>query len=121
MIGLLVGRILMRVHIRAEPLNRLSDERGSVTTEASKFPTVAKGQIQNVVEDKHLTVALGTSPDANGRSADFPRDHCCHFARNSFQEQTGHTRAIKRDSVTLQLFNTADILSLHLVPAHDVD
>src|SRR5258705_1212658 len=121
MVGLLIRWILMGFHVRTKSLNRSSHQRGSVTVAAHKFRRRTKGKVENVVEHEDLAVALRTSANANRRSANFPCNHARYFPRDTFEKQAGHAGAVERVSVAPELFNPTEVLSLHLVPAHDVD
>src|SRR5438876_7526018 len=95
MVGLLVRWILARYHVGTEAMHRVADQRGRVGIAAHKFGRWAEGQVQDVVEDEHLAIALRSSSDADSWSWHFRRDHGGDFPRNAFEINAGHASAIK--------------------------
>src|SRR5208283_4140013 len=121
MVGLLIRRILMGLHVRTKSLNCSSHQRGSFTVAAHKFRRTPEGQIENVVEHEDLAVALGTSANANCGSVNFGRNYACYLPRDTFENQTAHAGAVECVGVAPKLFNPTEVLSLHLIPTHDVN
>src|SRR5277367_1706036 len=120
MVGLAIRRILMRDHIFAESMDGVSDERGCIPETANEFGWRSKGEIQNIVEDDHLAIAVRSRSNADGRSRDFGRDHGGHFARNAFEHKERYARSIERHGIAHKLFDLGQRLALNLVAAHDV-
>ena len=61
----------MRDHVLAEGGGGVGDERGCIAVAANELGRLDEREIQNVVEDKHLAIAVRASADADGRSRDF--------------------------------------------------
>src|SRR5712691_9770445 len=120
MVGLLVRWILARYHVGTEAMHRVADQRGRVGIAAHKFGRWAEGQVQDVVEDEYLAIALRSSADADGWSCHFRRDHGGDFARNAFEINAGHTGAIECYRIAHELLDGSERLALHLVAAHHV-
>src|SRR5450432_2900350 len=78
-------------------------------------------QVDEVVEDQHLTIAIGASANANRWRFDFSRDHGGDFAGNAFEIDAGHAGAIERDRIAHELLDGIQSLALNLVASHDVD
>ena len=98
----------------------MADLRRSVAIAAHELGGRRKRQVQNIVEDEYLAVAVRAGADADGGSLDLGRDHGRHFARNAFQENTGNTCTIKRHSITHQLLDIGKGLALHTVAGHHI-
>src|SRR5580698_1850139 len=96
-IRLAVRGILVRHHIRTKSLHSVGNQRRSIAVTAHEFGCWTERQIQNVVDNQHLAVALGTSADADGRSCDLCRDHGRDFPRNAFEINAGHARTIESE------------------------
>src|SRR6476620_11124407 len=75
MVGLLVSRVLMRRNVGPEGLYRPGNRRAQVGVPAHKLGGMPKSQIQQVVENQHLSIAVRARANADGRSLDFSRDH----------------------------------------------
>src|SRR5271163_1927022 len=105
MVRLVVCWILMRDHILAKGVRGVGYERGRVAIAANELCRLREREIQNVVEDEHLAVAVRASADADSRSGDLGRDHVGDFAWNAFENQKGYARAIKSDGIAHKLFD----------------
>src|SRR5579872_7516472 len=57
MIGLIVGRIMARLHIFAEFFCRLGDQRGGIAVATHEFCRRTEGKVKQIVEDQNLAVA----------------------------------------------------------------
>src|SRR5713226_8143051 len=60
-VGLAVVRKLVRNHVRFESQHRLRDQRGGISVASNEFRRMPKRQIDQVVEDEHLAVAIRAS------------------------------------------------------------
>ena len=78
-------------------------------------------QIDQVVEDQHLAIAIRPGADADGWRFDLGRDHGRDFARNAFEINASHAGAIERNRIAHELLDRVQRLALNLVAAHDVD
>src|SRR5260370_13230590 len=90
MVGLSIVRELMRNHVRLERQYGLRDQGSRVSVMANKFCRLSESQVDEVVEDQHLAVAIRTSADANGRRFDLSRNHGRDFAWNAFSHNARH-------------------------------
>src|SRR5438309_616817 len=94
--------------------------RGGVTVATHEFGRLLEGQVQDVVEDEHLTIAVRACTDADGRRLNFSGDHGRYFARDAFQINAGHAGAIEGNGVPHQVLDGSQVFSLYLVAAHHV-
>src|SRR6202163_1052302 len=81
-IGLFIRRILSRSHIGAEGLHCARNGRAHVRVPPYELCRMPKAEIENVVEDQHLAVAIRSSADTNGRSLDLGGNHGRDFSRD---------------------------------------
>src|SRR5579864_872126 len=98
----------------------MSDFGGCVPVAADEFRRRPEGQVQDVVEHKHLAVAARAGANADRRSANFAGDHVGNFARNSLQENAGDSGTVERGGITHEVFDIAKRLALYLESAHTV-
>ena len=73
------------------------------------------------MENQHLPITLRASTNTDRRSFDLGSNQRRNLTRNAFHKYAGHARAIQRHGIAHQLFHCAQVLSLHLVSAHDID
>src|SRR5579871_6196589 len=121
MIRLVVGRILQRLHVGLESLHRFADHGGGVAVAAHELGGRSERQVEQVVEDEYLAVALGAGANADGGRVDFGGDHRRHFARDAFEYQAADAGAVQSDGIAHELLDVAERLALHFVSAHDID
>src|ERR1022692_2315877 len=81
MVRLAIVRKLVRGNVSLERQHRIRDQRGRVPIAADKFCRMPKRQVDQIVEDQHLAIAIRASADANRRRFDFRGDHGRHLAR----------------------------------------
>src|SRR6478672_10556769 len=74
-IGLFVRGILPRGNIGTKGLHRTGDGGAQVSVSAYKLGGMAKGEIQQVVEDQYLSVAIRARADSDRRRPDLSRNH----------------------------------------------
>ncbi len=72
-IGLSVVRELMRNHVGLEGQYGFRDQRGGVSIAANEFRRMSKRQVDQVVEDQHLAIAIRPGADADGRRFNLER------------------------------------------------
>src|SRR5581483_10715441 len=96
------------------------DQRCGVAVATHEFRGVTEGQVQNVVKDQHLAIAVRARTDTDCRGLHFGRDHGCDLAWNSFEVNAGDAGSVERGSIAHELLDVAERLALHLVSAHDI-
>src|SRR5581483_11017766 len=99
----------------------MGDESGRISIASYELCGRPERQVQNVVENEYLAIALRSSANADRRRADFSRDHCGDLARNTFEVQACHSGPVQRYGISHKLFDSTQVLSLNLVAPHYVD
>ena len=120
-VALSVAWELVRDNISLERQHGLRDQRGGVSVAAYEFCRMPEREVDQVVEDQHLSIAIWPGANADRRRFDFSRDHGGNFARNPFEIDAGHASAIKRDRIAHELLDGVQRFALNFVPSHDVD
>src|SRR5258708_10097180 len=121
MVGLSIVRELVRNNVGLEGQYGMRDQGSRVSVAANEFCRLSESQVDEVVEDQHLAVAIRTSADANGRRFDLSRNHGRDFAWNAFKHNTGHAGAVKRDRIPHKLLDAVQSLALNFIAAHHID
>src|SRR6266481_7820469 len=111
MVGLSIVRELMRNHVSLEGQYGLCDQGSRVPVAANEFCRLSERQIDEVVENQHLAVAIWTSADADSRRFDLSRNHGRNFARNAFKHNAGHAGAVERDRIAHELLDAVQSLA----------
>src|SRR5438445_9217897 len=96
------------------------DLGGSVAEAGYELCRRSEGEVQDVVKDEHLAIAARASAYANGRGMDFAGNQVRDFARNSFQENAGHSSAVEGGGIAHELLDIGQRLALDFVSAHAV-
>ena len=91
------------LHVLAVALDGGVEERGSVAVAADEFGCRREGEIHQVVKDKNLAVAIGTSADADGGNGEGCGDGCGGFAGNAFKNDGAGAGCGERESIGLKL------------------
>src|SRR4051812_8687333 len=80
-----VGRIHARLDVGLELVHGIGKERRGVAISTHKLCRLMEREVHKVMEDQHLSVAVGAGANANRRSADLAGNHGGNFARHAFQ------------------------------------
>src|SRR5579872_1665495 len=118
MVRLAIRRILACNHVVAKGRNGIGNKLARVPVAANKLSRRGKGQVQDVVEDKHLAVAVWPCADANRWSLNLGGNQSGDFPRNAFEHQESYARTIQSHRIAHELFDCGQRLALHLVAAH---
>src|SRR6266496_2001795 len=101
----MVRRVPPRDHIRAVRLDRMRDLRSGVSIAANELSRRAKSQIQNVMQDQHLTIAARTCADSNRWGGNFGGNHLSNFPWDAFQKNACHACSVERRRISHELFD----------------
>src|SRR5579872_459662 len=107
--------------VGAKCLHRVGDGTGNIAITADKLRRMPEGEIQNVVNDQNLAIALGAGADSDGRRLDLRSNQGGDFAGNPLEVEAGDAGAIERNGITHELIDGFKRFALHLVTAHDID
>src|SRR5581483_969624 len=121
MIRLGVRWILVRLDVRAKRMRRVADQRSGVGIMPNEFRGRTKSQIEEIVENQHLPVALRTRSNANCGRAHLDSDHCGDFPGNAFEVDAGYSGAVESGGVAHELLHRRKRFALHLVTTHYVN
>jgi hypothetical protein len=98
-----------------------ADQRAGVGIAAHKLGRRREGQVQQVVEDEDLAVAIGPGADADGGNGQLGGNGRGHFARNAFQHDGAGSGIGQGVRVGLELQDGFGGAGLHAVAAHAVN
>src|SRR6185437_12814762 len=119
-IRLVVCRKPFRLHIGFELRNGICDQRSRIPVLANEFCRLPVRQVDEVMNDQHLAIALRSSPDPDRCATDFFGDHRRNFTRDSFEDDGEDARPVEGHCVAHQSLDGSDGLALHAVSAHHV-
>src|ERR1700677_2174854 len=86
MVALLFARELTPFHIVAVVIDRIRDQGCGVTVPAYELSGSGEGQIDEIVQDEYLPIAMRPGADTDSRDVQRGGDALRHFRRNSFQD-----------------------------------
>src|SRR6266404_3078259 len=114
------GSILARSDVGTERFRRDGNGRTEVRVTPYELCGMSKAEVQQVVEDQHLAVAIRSSADADSWRLDLGCNHGRDFPRDAFENHQSHARAIECNGVAYELLHAAEILALHFIAAHHI-
>src|SRR4029077_9838995 len=77
MVGLGITRELMRRDVRLEAQHRLRSQGGGVRVAANECCWMPERQVDEVMENQHLAIAIGAGADSDGTLFNLVGDHGC--------------------------------------------
>ena len=117
-IALFVGGEGAVLDVFAIVLDGGADERAGVGIAADKLGGRRKGQVEQVVEDEDLAVAVGTGANADGGNGQLGGDLRGHFAGNALEHDGAGAGFGQGQRVGLELQHGLRGARLHAVAAH---
>ncbi len=106
-------------HIVAIAFNGGAKERSRVAVLAHELGRLGEAQVDEVVEDENLSVAVGSGADTDGRDGELGGDALGDLARHAFEHDRGRSRhAPARRESRSEFVDGAQSLSLHRIAAH---
>src|ERR1039458_4814076 len=106
------------LHVFAIVFDCTPDECAGIAIAADKLGRWRKCQIEQVVEDKNLPVAVRSGADADRRNSQLAADSSGHLARNAFKHDCTGTCIGEGKRVRLELKDSFCSAGLHAIAAH---
>ncbi len=108
-------------HITAVAINRGPDQSSCVAILADELCRGAEAEIDEVVEDEDLTIAVRSGADANGGDTNLGGDASRDFPRHTFEDQQDSPSSFEGVRVMKEGIDGGNGLALHFIAAHFVD